>query len=649
MRTTPTTSRIVPPWPATVAALISFGTLYLSSGPDPILPILALALLAVYLFGAQFVQGMRPIQFTRLLLFGGIYALSGGRQTNLMDAWGPAQALDTIAHVLAAELVIRAWQRGETGGGRRMIGLSGFIMLIACATDNARLIEVAAPIYFFFLILALRAERPAPAVKLPFRPMVLLTHGLPIALTLGTGALITQQFETHRPEIMEWGMEALGERPPTREGDVSGLSKSPVLGSTFNTPGSSTRILRIVGTLPDPHLHGMCFDTYHLGSWGPDMGDRNFVDAMPAQLGADAPGPRARVTRFVNDDGMVSAPLNSAGLHFASNLTPQWAPEDGGPVRAESADALTYDIVAGPSDTYQGPFCLPLTATERRRCLLVPAEIDPRVQALAQSLAGPDASPSVRIEAVVAYLIGHNAYSLRARRGSGDPVSSFILEHKAAHCEYFASAAVILLRCLGVPTRYCIGYYAHEGDGADAIVVRGQDAHAWAESWIDGVGWVVVDATPGNGRPDQTSKSSLWWKVRDRWQDFTQGLRAWVNRLRPAQRLALIGGLGAILLASNVWRLWKARQARAGIFAYAAPPGELSALAERFEAYLNRQGSPCPPDVPWREHLSREASSTWDRERAEAFVTAYNRARFGALDAPTLTALQQSLRELEKA
>ena len=48
----------------------------------------------------------------------------------------------------------------------------------------------------------------------------------------------------------------------------------------------------------------------------------------------------------------------------------------------------------------------------------------------------------------------------------------------------FAAAA----RLLGAPTRYVSGYVHSAGDGADEAA-----SHAWAESWIDDLGWVAFD------------------------------------------------------------------------------------------------------------------------------------------------------------
>jgi len=80
-----------------------------------------------------------------------------------------------------------------------------------------------------------------------------------------------------------------------------------------------------------------------------------------------------------------------------------------------------------------------------------------------------------------------------------DPVEYFLLTHHAAHCEYFASATALLLRCVGVPTRYVTGYVMEElSDSQDYYLARNRDAHAWVEYYDDASRrWRPVESTPG--------------------------------------------------------------------------------------------------------------------------------------------------------
>lgn len=83
-----------------------------------------------------------------------------------------------------------------------------------------------------------------------------------------------------------------------------------------------------------------------------------------------------------------------------------------------------------------------------------------------------------------------------------DPIEYFLGENRKGYCVHFASAGVLLLRRLGVPARYVSGYvvpvgqFARSADGYMASV-KDESAHAWAEIWLDNVGWVPVEMTPG--------------------------------------------------------------------------------------------------------------------------------------------------------
>jgi hypothetical protein len=80
---------------------------------------------------------------------------------------------------------------------------------------------------------------------------------------------------------------------------------------------------------------------------------------------------------------------------------------------------------------------------------------------------------------------------------------AFLNTYKAGNCKHFASAAVLLYRALGIPARYTTGYLVETKAGS-WISVTSEIAHAWAEVYIDGVGWKQVEVTGGNYLPPQS-------------------------------------------------------------------------------------------------------------------------------------------------
>ncbi len=83
-------------------------------------------------------------------------------------------------------------------------------------------------------------------------------------------------------------------------------------------------------------------------------------------------------------------------------------------------------------------------------------------------------------------------------------IETFLFERKTGYCTHFASAAVMILRTLGVPARLAQGYMisGYRVNANKKTSVRDSNAHAWVELYIDGTGWVPVDFTPSSTNAD---------------------------------------------------------------------------------------------------------------------------------------------------
>jgi transglutaminase-like putative cysteine protease len=87
-------------------------------------------------------------------------------------------------------------------------------------------------------------------------------------------------------------------------------------------------------------------------------------------------------------------------------------------------------------------------------------------------------------------------YTLEPPLLGRDSVDEFLYATKAGFCEHYAGAFVFLMRAAGVPARVVTGYQGGELNPVDGfLTVRQADAHAWAEVWLAGRGWIRVDPT----------------------------------------------------------------------------------------------------------------------------------------------------------
>ena len=84
-----------------------------------------------------------------------------------------------------------------------------------------------------------------------------------------------------------------------------------------------------------------------------------------------------------------------------------------------------------------------------------------------------------------------------------DFVLYFLTQSKQGYCVHFASSAILLLRCAGYPARYVTGYAANGGAGQWNTITLDQ-AHAWVEYYVDGMGWIPLEPTPAAYREEMT-------------------------------------------------------------------------------------------------------------------------------------------------
>jgi protein-glutamine gamma-glutamyltransferase len=189
---------------------------------------------------------------------------------------------------------------------------------------------------------------------------------------------------------------------------------------------------------------------------------------------------------------------------------------------------VRYDAVSEiPRDLDDALRRAPLTYSNSiRQMYLQLPNLDPRIPALARQIAGGERTPLDQARAIERYLPANYAYTLDlAGPAPADPLTHFLFETRAGHCEYFASAMTIMLRTLGVPTRYVTGFLGGDyNDVGGDFIVRARNAHSWVEAYFPGYGWVTFDPTPpGADRP-----VSLLMRMGFYWDWFQLQWSEWV-------------------------------------------------------------------------------------------------------------------------
>lgn len=127
----------------------------------------------------------------------------------------------------------------------------------------------------------------------------------------------------------------------------------------------------------------------------------------------------------------------------------------------------------------------------------LPAELDPRVIALAREIAG-EGERGVRARRIEAWLRENMRYTLvPSVANAKQPLSAFLFETREGHCEYFATALAVMLRAVDVPSVLALGFYGGDWNEVGGyLAIRQNHAHAWVEAELEPGKWVGMDATP---------------------------------------------------------------------------------------------------------------------------------------------------------
>ncbi len=162
--------------------------------------------------------------------------------------------------------------------------------------------------------------------------------------------------------------------------------------------------------------------------------------------------------------------------------------------------------------------------------LKVPWKLQPVLRNIVHNLKLARKPPGEILKTVDQYFEDNFSYSLKLIRENNNvpPLVDFLTRTRKGHCEYFATATVLLLRQAGIPARYAFGYSAHEYNWIqENLVVRSRDAHSWVIAYVNGQ-WQNFDTTPSTWIDRQEEEASPLEVISDVWSQ----LGLWFSHFR---------------------------------------------------------------------------------------------------------------------
>jgi transglutaminase-like putative cysteine protease len=466
----------------------------------------------------------------------------------------------------------------------------------------------------------------------------------------------------------------------------SGLSNEMVVGNIASLALDDSVAMRInfSGTPPaqsDLYFRGPVLSNFDGVRWSPNESVTVFR-AAEAGLQVRGPAVNYQVTLEPNQrawlltlDATPNAPeLPQGSARMTAEL--QWLQN------RQATELLRYQATSYPQFSYG----LNQSPARLAPYLALPGGFNPRTLALAQALkreapAGDGANAYLVQAALDRLRTGGFVYTLDPGLSGRDSADEFWFDRKTGFCEHIAAGFVILMRGAGVPARVVTGYQGGERNSVDGFwTVRQSDAHAWAEVWLPGQGWVRVDPTSmvapmrtgsfarlaaprgvladailGNISPRFTlNLRATWDAVNNRWNQ-------WVLNYTQASQLNLLKDIGfdapswedlilllcsivvGVSLAGAGWSAWERQRQDPWL-----------RLLHRARSHLQRAGLPAPDNSTPRElagQLRAQGSASPQAQAVMDWLLRLEALRYAPQVGHTsrkrqLTTLQHELRRL---
>ena len=374
---------------------------------------------------------------------------------------------------------------------------------------------------------------------------------------------------------------------------VTGFSERVRLGDFEEIRRDTDVVMRILSDETEaspPRWRGPAYDRYQGGEWRQSLSG---VSALPCGrrgrflLDRPTSAPHARSEVFVEplDTDVLFLPPASSSIDTTERyvfVDPYLTLRTGRSRRAGRHYAVSWRHLETPASSPVGGVER-LTTGALRLYTQVPESLSTRFHELAQRVvAGATGLEGARL--AERHLKTTYGYTLQPpERRNPDPLEDFLFESRRGHCEYFATAMVMMLRSRDVPSRLVTGFSRGQANEIGEFeVVRKTNAHAWVEVFDPQRGWVAFDPTPASLDIEQLARVGMFLQgidsLRMLWDMYVvafdverqRGVLGRASELGAAALVAAYRGfvflqrraLALVLLVATVLGIWVLAQRR---------------------------------------------------------------------------------------
>ena len=412
--------------------------------------------------------------------------------TPLLTAFLCAAAWTLMVHTLRAD----AAEAGDRQGANRALTPSLFRVTLLASSAS-----VAIGLVLFVLLPRLHSS----VIQAPNLGQGFATSGFSDQVSLGDiGRIRMDPTIVLRVETLE------GEAPSTMDAYWRGLAFDHFDGKTWSvTPPSKTRV-------PGSPEIGIRLKS---SRWPASLVQRILREPVQGAVlfgmgvAQELQGSVHRLERDVNG-GLYAAGQAADRLRYSVASRPiRWSEEQ-----------LRADVATPPKEN-RGT--IPNREDMGERYLQLP-ELSDAVASLARSVTEGARTDADRVRALEQYLLKNGRYSDTPPAIQADaersPLEAFLFDAMEAHCEYYASALVVLARSIGIPARLVNGFAGgRENKIGGFVELSRSHAHAWIEVHYERAGWVRYDATP----PDLRQRAEEAIAFDERMRQLASAMEHW--------------------------------------------------------------------------------------------------------------------------